>query len=174
MTKEILIHELREKHDTFFKYTESLSDADFEATLPQKWSAGQQIEHIQLAVKPLNLAFWLPRFALKLNFGTANRPSRTYEALVEKYNQKLASGGRASRPFVPKLVALSRRNAVLQSYQKTIHKFLKRVATLNESDLDVYVIPHPLLGKLTLREMLYFTLHHVQHHQQMAAQNLSK
>jgi hypothetical protein len=111
---------------------------------------------------------------LKMNFGTANRPSRTYEALVERYNQKLANGGRATRPFVPKSVTLSRRNAVLTSYEKTIQQFLKRVSKLNESDLDVYIIPHPLLGKLTLREMLYFTLHHVQHHAQMTAQNLSK
>ncbi|MFM2267357.1 MAG: hypothetical protein RL757_798 [Bacteroidota bacterium] len=174
MTKEILIAALREKHELFSKYIQSLSDSDFEAALPKKWSAGQQMEHIQLAVKPLNLAFWLPKFMLKMNFGTANRPSRTYEALVERYNQKLANGGRATRPFVPKSVTLSRRNAVLTSYEKTIQQFLKRVSKLNESDLDVYIIPHPLLGKLTLREMLYFTLHHVQHHAQMTAQNLSK
>ncbi len=174
MTKEILIVALREKHESFSKYIQSLSDSNFETALPEKWSAGQQMEHIQLAVKPLNLAFWLPKFVLKMNFGTANRASRTYEGLVEKYNQKLASGGRASRPFVPKSVPLSRRNEVLKSYEKTIQKFLKRVAKLNESDLDLYVIPHPLLGKLTLREMLYFTLHHVEHHAQMTAQNLTK
>jgi len=26
------------------------------------------------------------------------------------------------------------------------------------------LLPHPLLGKVTVREMLYFTIHHVQHH----------
>ena len=31
-------------------------------------------------------------------------------------------------------------------------------------DLDVYILPHPLLGKVTLREMLYFTIHHNEHH----------
>lgn len=25
--------------------------------------------------------------------------------------------------------------------------------------------PHPLLGKLTLREMMFFTIYHVQHHE---------
>jgi hypothetical protein len=33
-----------------------------------------------------------------------------------------------------------------------------------ENDLDKYRLPHPLLGKLTLREMLFFTLYHNRHH----------
>ena len=33
-----------------------------------------------------------------------------------------------------------------------------------EKDLDFYVLPHPLIGKLTLREMLFFCIYHVQHH----------
>ena len=34
----------------------------------------------------------------------------------------------------------------------------------SEDDLDLYVIPHPLMGKLTFREILYFTIYHVKHH----------
>ncbi len=33
-----------------------------------------------------------------------------------------------------------------------------------DSDLDRLRLPHPLLGKLTVREMLYFTLYHNAHH----------
>jgi hypothetical protein len=29
-----------------------------------------------------------------------------------------------------------------------------------ESELDSYILPHPILGKLTIREMLFFTLYH--------------
>ena len=29
-----------------------------------------------------------------------------------------------------------------------------------ENDLDRYQLPHPLLGKLTIREMLYFAIYH--------------
>ena len=32
------------------------------------------------------------------------------------------------------------------------------------ADLDAVLLPHPLLGKLTVREMLFFTVYHVQHH----------
>ena len=37
--------------------------------------------------------------------------------------------------------------------------------SLSESDLDTLQAPHPLLGKLTLRELMYFTIYHAQHHQ---------
>jgi hypothetical protein len=41
-----------------------------------------------------------------------------------------------------------------------------------EADLDRYLLPHPLLGKLTLREMLHFTLYHNYHHVQSVATRL--
>ena len=41
-------------------------------------------------------------------------------------------------------------------------------------DLDKYVLPHPLLGKVTLREMLYFTIHHNEHHLELLKAGLRK
>jgi hypothetical protein len=35
------------------------------------------------------------------------------------------------------------------------------------------VLPHPLLGKLTIREMLYFTVYHGEHHRLHTEQNLA-
>jgi hypothetical protein len=34
----------------------------------------------------------------------------------------------------------------------------------SEAELDRYTLPHPLLGDLTMREMLCFTLYHNQRH----------
>ena len=41
---------------------------------------------------------------------------------------------------------------------------LEQVEAWSESDLDTYVLPHPLLENLTSREMLFFTLCHNQRH----------
>jgi hypothetical protein len=38
----------------------------------------------------------------------------------------------------------------------------------SEDDLDSIRLPHPLLGKLTVREMLYFAVYHVGHHHRQA------
>jgi len=43
---------------------------------------------------------------------------------------------------------------------------------MDEDDLDRVMLPHPLLGKLTLREMLFFTIYHVEHHLGILRQGL--
>lgn len=48
-----------------------------------------------------------------------------------------------------------------------------RVDSWTEQDLDTVLLPHPLLGKLTVREMLYFTIYHAQHHQMLVDRDLS-
>jgi len=42
----------------------------------------------------------------------------------------------------------------------------------SESELDQMILPHPLLGKLTLREMACFAAYHVAHHHKQAEANL--
>jgi len=34
----------------------------------------------------------------------------------------------------------------------------------SDKALDNYLLPHPLLGKMTVREILFFTLYHNLHH----------
>lgn len=40
-------------------------------------------------------------------------------------------------------------------------------------ELDKYILPHPLLGKLTIREMMYFTIYHVEHHKKLTERGLN-
>jgi len=75
MTKEQAIEKLKANHQAFIAWIDHLSKEEFMFQAPEKWSAGQQLEHIRLSVKPVTLAFSLPHFMLKILFGTANRPS---------------------------------------------------------------------------------------------------
>lgn len=85
MTKSALLTALRENHQAFLNTFLTISEAQFLACPPDKWTAGQHLEHILRAVNPLALAVRLPKFVLKMMFGKSNRPSKTYEGLVEKY-----------------------------------------------------------------------------------------
>lgn len=38
------------------------------------------------------------------------------------------------------------------------------MAPWSETQLDSYLLPHPVLGRVTVREMLMFTLFHFDHH----------
>ena len=53
---------------------------------------------------------------------------------------------------------------LIRRYEKEKNKLIKRVQQYDENALDHYILPHPLLGKLTMREMLFFTIHHNFHH----------
>jgi hypothetical protein len=172
MNKTEILQHLRDNHDRFMKLVESLPDSGFLFSNNGKWTAGQQLEHIVKSVAPVNLALTLPGFLLRIAFGKANRPSKTYEILVEKYHAKLAAGGKSSAPFIPKTVELQKRAKLLKKLQHLTTSLADRTNALSESKLDTFILPHPLLGKLTLREMLYFTIYHVEHHEKQVLQNL--
>lgn len=174
MNKQQIIEQLQTRHAEFRQMMANFSEAEYLTAPEGKWNAGQQLDHICRSVSPVNLAFGLPGFALRLFFGKANRPSRTYAALVEKYKSKLAAGGRASKPFVPKKVEWRNRENSLQRLENLVDALSKKVETLDDYQLDTLILPHPLLGKLTLREMLYFTIHHVQHHQAAVTRGVSQ
>ncbi len=164
MTKKEIIQNLQASHQDFIDLVLSLNENDFVLSVNDKWTAGQQLQHICLAVSPLAKGLRLPVFFLKLFFGKANRPSKTFDALVEKYHDKLQKGGVASGRFIPKPVRFYQRIALTEKLLRSVKQLSKNIENLSEHQLDEYILPHPLLGKLTVREMMYFTIYHVTHH----------
>jgi len=162
--KPQIISALNENVDAFNNYIAPLTKEQFEVSPEGKWSAGQNLDHLIRAIKPVQLAYGLPKFALRILFGKTNRPSKTYDELVAKYKAKLAAGGRASGPFIPPFIGFEKKDALIKKYVEQKQKLISKIEKQNEKDLDVYILPHPLLGKVTLREMLYFTIHHNEHH----------
>lgn len=164
MTQQDIIQQLTERHEAFAQYLAALPSEDFTFSASDKWTPGQQLHHICLSVKPLNQALAMPVFMMQLLFGKANRPSRSYEEVVAKYALTLQKGGRASRPFIPPAVGIQQRPDLLARLGKAVHVLSARVSRYSEAELDALLLPHPLLGRMTLHEMLCFTIYHVQHH----------
>ena len=163
MDKAQLKQALTFHHSNFLNLIESIPDKDFHVGIGGKWSTSQQLEHIIKSIGPVRLAFFLPASILKMVFGTSNRPSRSYEGLVEKYLGKLSAGGKAPPRFIPSGQTTEvRANAT--KLRHLTESLADNVDSFSEKQLDFLLLPHPLLGKLTLREMLYFTIYHVQHH----------
>lgn len=129
-----------------------------------KWSTGQQLDHLIKSVKPLSTGMGLPKILLKFRFGVRNRAERTYDELVSKYHQKLEEGGQASAAFIPSNISIEQKDQLLSAYEKEKIKLVKVLQKWSEKQLSTNVAPHPLLGKCTVRELLYFTIHHNYHH----------
>lgn len=167
-------NQLTEKHQLFSDFVGSLSSDEFSFRKSDKWTAGEQLEHILLSVRPLRQALSLPKFILKLIWGQSNRAGRDYEGLVNKYLSKLESGGRATGRFIPKAVPVEKRNRIRRALDHELRRLCAGLDSFTEKELDQYVLPHPLLGKLTLREMMFFTIYHVQHHEVLTKKNLEQ
>ncbi len=162
MQKEELARRLTSEYAAFAETVRRLPATQQQASAAGKWSAAQVADHLHRSLKPLVLAFRLPPFLLRLFFGKANRPSRGYEELVQKYQLKLAAGGRAGRGFVPP--AQVDAGIALTRMTSSCAQLAARISAFSEAQLDQLILPHPLLGKLTLREMIYFTAYHACHH----------
>ncbi|MDA8918056.1 DinB family protein [Flavobacteriaceae bacterium] len=166
--KETIVEAIATHHAAFVSSVESLGKTAFEFSWKNKWTPGQQLVHIRKSIEPVVLAFWLPRFVLKHQFGLTNRPSRTYEELVARYLKALGNNkALAPKRFAPKSLPFSSREKEFKAYQKSVKRLVSVAQKCTEEELDKYVIPHPLIGKLTLREMLFFCVYHVQHHNKL-------
>jgi hypothetical protein len=172
MTREQIAALLQTNHAEFIHQLQDLNDIDFIYAPEGKWSAAQQLDHIVKSVSPVNMALGFPKFILQWKFGAANRASKTYEELVEKYNHKLLEGGKASGRFVPAVVRAAEKEKLLSRLNKVVSGLCNKTGNQSEEALDKYILPHPLLGKLTLREMLYFTAYHVEHHRYLVEKGL--
>lgn len=164
MTRTALSEQIHSHYHNFANYIHTLPDQDFLYAPASKWSAGQQLEHLLRSISPLIMALQLPKWLLILLFGKSNRPGRSYVQLVEKYQGKLNAGGRASKRYVPKEVPLPQKEKLIKTLKQKTDQLTRIMDRFSEKELDQLLLPHPLLGKLTLREMMYFTIYHAQHH----------
>jgi len=174
MNKQEIAEKLVENHQKFVDFATGLSEPDFMFAPTDKWTAGQQLEHILRGVSPVTTALTLPKFVPRLLFGKAERESIDYEALVRNYQSRLAAGSKAGGRFIPPPIGFEKRDELKTKLLATVSELAKRVEKFSEARLDEYVLPHPILGKLTIREMLYFTIYHVAHHHKYALQILGK
>jgi hypothetical protein len=156
--------------ETVFKettsYVKNVEDINFFKRIDDKWSIAENIHHLTTATKMTSLAFRVPKFVLRLLFGKPNRPSRSYEELVTKYKAKLEAGGAASGRYVPSAKEINcPKEELIEKWDSAAQRYLSRLKYYwEEEKLDTYIVTHPMLGKITVRELAYFTIYHTQHH----------
>ncbi|TAF68313.1 MAG: DinB family protein [Cytophagales bacterium] len=166
LSKTDLIRNINKQYTQLLTYVEGFSKEDFlYKPSPEKWNAAQQAAHLLSSIKPLLLAFSLPTFVLKIMFGKAQNPSKSESEIIKQYQAKLSEGAKASKEYIPKEVSWEERSDLIANLHNTLEKLQKKINHYSESQLDACLLPHPVLGKITLREMLYFTRYHAEHHQ---------
>ncbi len=172
MNKEEIVSNLEKEYSEFNQVLFLLNKTNFEAADVEKWNAGQHLAHLILSVTPLVKVLTLPKFMLSMIFGKANRKSKTYDELIEKYLFKIKNGGKASGKFIPSNIQFENKEIELKKLTVLIKNLNRKIKNLGDNDLDKYILPHPLLGKITLREMFYFTAYHARHHKELVQKQI--
>jgi len=167
MNKDEIQKALSGSYKSFTDFISGLSEEEFMRAPQGKWIAGQHLDHLIRAVDPLAKGLLLPKFVVKLVFGKANRASKSYDDLVKKYKTKLEAGGKAGGRFIPSVIPYAERKKKAEKLLMKVKRLNKNINGYSEPQLDAFILPHPLLGKVTLREMMYFTIYHAEHHQHL-------
>jgi hypothetical protein len=129
------------------------------------WSASDNVDHLIKAVKPIVRALKLPKFTLQAMFGKPDRQSKPYEEICRIYRDEIAIGAQASGKFLPNQETPTdnadvKKQTLMDQWSRANADLLSTVEKWGEAELDQYLLPHPILGKLTIREMLFFTIYH--------------
>ncbi len=166
MTKTGIITASEKMFRLFSDTCRTIDEAVMFSKPGDKWSVAENIRHLVISTNMTSLAYRLPRFVVKWMAGTPNRTSRSFDEVKEKYYRKLSEGGRASARFVPKPIEIRYgKQKLLNEWEKATRKYINALTNnRTEADLDNYLVRHPLLGRITLRELCYFTIFHTQHH----------
>jgi hypothetical protein len=158
--------ELLAKLKSEFSEMENLANsfeevAFFKQPHAEKWSVAQNIVHLNFVAKSILGGIKDPS-VLAAN-GVATRPSRDFDAVREAYLTGLIAYKAKGMPYRhlntegPKVNLINEFN--------TLHeKLVTQSATLSEADWDELQLPHPVLGLMTLREMMCFATYHIRHH----------
>lgn len=167
-TKSSLVTEIKNATQTAVIWYTAIPADEFFTRQGETWSSSDNVDHLIRAIKPLVRALKLPRLVLQTMFGKAHTPSRSYTEICEAYEDVLATGVGASGAFLPDQQTPydpSKQKAVLlETLSKLGHDLAATLEKWPDSALDECQLPHPLLGKLTVREMMFFSIYHALRH----------
>ena len=166
MDKEDIIELIEEKYSELINWLEKHPDEKWTEGPDGKWTTGQQALHLLQSIKPLNFALSLPKFVLRYKFGKANRPVRAYDAIVKRYHDRLkeSQGATYKGSQNMKIPNLADKHYIINRLQTENKKLQYKTKRLSDKNLDKLILPHPLMGKMPVREMIMWTAYHVEHH----------
>ncbi|SOD97346.1 DinB family protein [Spirosoma fluviale] len=163
--QEITIQDrLREDCQEFIKWADTLSDEQFAVQLDGKWSVVEVMQHLFLSARPVARLLAGSRDALK-QWGRSETLPKGYDEIASTYKTILGTGVKAPAGMSPRPEDIQiGRGDMVKRFEGIYEDLIRAVEYWPTHELDDYCIPHPVLGKLSVREMLYFTSIHTQHH----------
>jgi len=164
MNKSELLTRLKDSNQRVLNWFTEMPANEFFQREGDVWSASDNVDHLIKSHKPIAKALRLPKLTLRAMFGSPNQSSMSYEALCQVYRDEIAKGAVASGRYLPDQQSPNNPEDVkadlLNQFSIASAELVSVAEKWSEAELDNYLLPHPLIGKLTIREILYFTIYH--------------
>jgi hypothetical protein len=186
-SKTEIAEHLTRVQDTIASTITQASLEALNAGTTEDWSAADYLKHLIISVKPFAKAMSMSPEALAKLFGESGRASRSYDQIVAAYQARIDAGMRAEdagNAVIPAAYRYpdgvivgdqaSERAHLAQAWQDANTRLLGAMHQCDDAMLDSHQLPHPAIGLLTLREMLFFTVHHNSLHARDIEQAISK
>jgi hypothetical protein len=127
----------------------------------EKWSFGEEIVHLTMSTNGTAMLLSSPDERLL----PSDHPSRTYDEIVQEYLEKLALSPNIGRAIADQELKQYETKALQLNFDAASKAALAALPRWKEDNADAWMVwKHPLLGKMTAREMVYFTVYHTRHH----------
>jgi len=164
--KQTLKEDLKKSFQDTIDWANAQSETHFnEELFPGKWTAAGHIYHLIKSTKAVSKGMKMPRLTLKTMFGKSNRQERTYDGMYQKYIDALEKANLvAPSKFEAEPGRKFEKESLLNRFQGELDDFISAMDKWEEKDMSVYIMPHPAIGKCTIREFVYFTDFHTKHH----------
>ena len=140
------------------------------------WSPLENIKHLNTATSVVALFLRKELKFLLLLFGQSDS-KKSIQEIIKNYNDKLNNGSGAgvfSPLFATNNVDVEKKKSEIKSLIESIQSLINVLPSWTEDELDRTNIVHPILGVMTVREMLYFSLYHLYHHSSKVQLRLNK
>ena len=173
MEKLEIIKAIESKHQDLIKLLDEMPEQKWESGPDGKWTTGQHILHLVKTGEMLNSALSYPKFLIRYKFGVSNRPSRSYDEVARRYDEKLSKNEEKVREFNKSLRVPSpdEKQYLLDELIINSKKLQYKTKRIRDKRLDKLLLPHPLMGKMTLREIIMWSAYHTDYHYRILKEN---
>ncbi len=167
-SKPELINALNTQKLEFQNFLSSIPSERFFERSSENWSIAHHLKHITSVINRIATGLLNPGVLPKREPAT---PSRDFATMHQTYLNTLQNtpsetlrqfGNRVTLEEHTDLDAY--KNQMIASFTDAITNFNTALEAFNEEHLEALGMPHPLLGLISSREMVFFTVFHNAHH----------
>jgi hypothetical protein len=176
LTSNELINEFTIAKNDLNDFYTSIPENIFFSKPENAWSPFENTKHLNTSTSVVSLFLRKELKFLLLLFGQSDS-KKSMQIIIQNYNDKLNSGSGAgvfSPFFATSDIDIDKKKSEINSLLQSLQYLINVLPSWTEDELDSTNIVHPILGILTVREMLYFSLYHLYHHSSKVQIRLNK